>query len=110
MALPWYGWAAIGVGGIVVVAIIANAASAPVQSPSGNSYVPPTGGLPATSTEAEVVRGASGLLTAITGGIFSKVARDDAARESALERADRLRRDERDDELERRNEDFGIGR
>ncbi len=109
MAMPWYAWAAIGVGGIVVVAIIANAASAPAQPALGDTYTPPVGG-GVVSTETAVVQGAAGLLTAITGGIFAKVGRDDAARESALERADRLHRDEADRDEMHRNEDLGLGR
>ncbi len=94
MTMPWYAWAAIGVGGIVVVAIIANAASAPAASTLNQTSFTPSSPNPTVSTETAVVQGASGLLTAITGGIFAKVGRDDAARESALVRADRLHRDE----------------
>lgn len=110
MAMPWYGWVGISLAGIAVVAIVANAVGGSSTSTANNQIIPPTPGYPpTTNTDAEVTRGVFGVLGQVTTGILAKVGRDDAARESALVRADRLARDEREslDDPHRR-EDLGL--
>jgi len=84
MALRWYHYAGIGVGVVAVgyglSLALSNSAAAPVYQPQVGSGV--GGGAPAINPEAEIARGAFGVVDRLIGVVGDKVARDDTARQA----------------------------
>lgn len=78
--------ALIGVGVVATVAIIAKVASAPASPELVYNNNPPTNGGPTGNVGERVASGSFSLAERLADGIFSKVARDDAARERQRER------------------------
>lgn len=89
--MKWYAWVGIGVGVVVVGGIAASVLSRPstAELPSGPIQGPmtPASGTP-VDAGAEVARGVTNLLRDVAQIAGQKVARDDAARERARDRAD----------------------
>lgn len=80
---PWQ-WGLVGLGTIAAVYVVVQIAT-PVAQPV-TMLAGPTG-VPDTGNAAErAVGGAFGLARELAGGIFAKVARDDAAREAQRDR------------------------
>lgn len=82
MAIPWWGYA---LGGVVVIGVgygIAQAVSA--RSTEAPEYQPQPGGSlpPAQNADAEIARGAFGVVDRLITVVSDKVRRDDEARAS----------------------------